>query len=115
MNDLPITAIPPNVSHLQRSDDGAAVDANSHVLSANDFSFSVVPFATLHDIPITFALESKLNADDVRRRVNECGLLAPTTKWDENENISDDPPFMDRTENCNAHVQSIRSFLTFAC
>merc|ERR1739836_329687 len=48
MNNLPIAAILPNISHVQRSDNGAAVNADAHVLSADDFSFSVVPFATLH-------------------------------------------------------------------
>jgi hypothetical protein len=61
------------------------------------------------DIPITFALEDKLSAEDVRRRINEYGLLAPSTKWDENEKIQDDAPFMERESNRKAHVNAICS------
>ena len=48
------------------------------------------------DIPITLAIESKPSAKEIQLRVNDFGLFAPNTKWDENENTIDDPPFLDR-------------------
>ena len=74
--------------------------------------------ALLHDqgvgedqIPITFALESKLSASDVRKRVNEDGLFATNTKWDENEDIQDDAAFMDHPANRTAHLNRLHANL----
>ena len=61
------------------------------------------------DIPITFALEPKLKASDVRKRINEAGLFAPNTKWDENENVADDVNFMDRAANKTAHINNMHA------
>ena len=52
--------------------------------------------ATIHDqgvednFPITFALETKLKASDICKQINESGLFAANTKWDENKNIIED-------------------------
>ena len=61
------------------------------------------------DIPITFALKAKLKASQVRKQVNENSLFAPNTKWDENENINEDPKFMDRPSNQTAHLQTLHA------
>ena len=74
--------------------------------------------ATIHDqgvdddFPITFALETKLKASDVRKRINKSGLFAANTKWDENEQIVEDDNFMDRAANKTAHLHNIRSKVT---
>ena len=79
---------------------------------------AVILLAKLHtqgvekDIPITLAIESKPSAQEIRRRVNDFGLFAPNTKWDENENTVDDPPFLDRTpKQVNQLHANIQSYL----
>ena len=61
------------------------------------------------DFPITFALEAKLKASDVHKRINKSGLFATNTKWDENEDIEEDETFMNQTTNCTAHLQSLQA------
>ena len=61
------------------------------------------------DIPITFALKAKLKASQVQKQVNEISLFAPNTKWDENENINEDPEFMDRPSNRSAHLKTLHA------
>ena len=39
------------------------------------------------DIPITFALKTKLKASDICKRINKSGLFATNTKWDENKDM----------------------------
>ena len=45
MNDLPVDGIPPNVIHLQRTQDGAPLPAEPHESSIDAFEFSANPFA----------------------------------------------------------------------
>jgi hypothetical protein len=47
MNDLPISAIPPNVQHLQRTDDGQPYPSEQSAVDATNFTFFITPFATL--------------------------------------------------------------------
>ena len=50
------------------------------------------------EIEITIAPEKKLSLQNARRAVNNCGLFAPTTRWDDTAAITEDakdPPFMD--------------------
>ena len=50
-------------------------------------------------IQVKFALAPKLTASDVCRRANEDGSFATNAKWDANEDIVEDEPFMDRPSN----------------
>ena len=58
----------------------------------------------VNQIPITFALESKLNTSDVHKHVDAEGLSATNIKWDENESMQEDEPFMNCAVNCTAHL-----------
>ena len=60
-------------------------------------------------IPITFALESKLSASDVQKRINKDGLFATNTKWDKNKHIQDNAAFMDRAANHTAHLNRLHT------
>ena len=57
------------------------------------------------NIPITFALKTKLKASDVRKHINESRLFATNTKWDENKD------FMDRAKNCTAHLNQLHAHI----
>ena len=87
--------------------------AHDRVFTALD---ATAKLAALHNqgvgddpIPITFALEAKLSASDIRKRTNESGLFATNTKWDENENIIEDEPFMERAANRKAHLNKLHA------
>ena len=47
MNDLPVDAIPPNVQHLQRAEEGLPIQPDDKPIGAGDFCFHVTPFAKL--------------------------------------------------------------------
>ena len=47
MNDLPATEMPPDVTHLIRTDDNEAIPPDVAELGASDFSFDIVPFVPL--------------------------------------------------------------------
>ena len=47
MNDLPVDAIPPNVQHLQRTEDGLPFQPDDKSIGAGDFCFHITPFAKL--------------------------------------------------------------------
>ena len=87
---------------------------HNRVFTAHDAKAAL---ATIHDqgveddIPITFALEAKLKASDVRKQINESGLFATNTKWDENENIVEDKDFMDRAANRTAHLNQLHAHI----
>jgi hypothetical protein len=55
MNDLPIDAIPPNVLHLQRSQDGAPILPDKEHTAADDFRFYTEPFANPLNKVLTIA------------------------------------------------------------
>ena len=65
------------------------------------------------DIPITFALKTKLKDSDVRKCINESGLFATNTKWDENEeDIIEDKDFTDRAKNNRtAHLNQLHAHI----
>ena len=47
---------------------------------------------------MTIAPEKKLSIKDVRKAENDCGLFAPTTKWDDSPALAEeqeDQPFLD--------------------
>ena len=46
-NDLPASQIPPNVIHLQRTDNGNAPEADTIKIAASDLEFYISPFAEL--------------------------------------------------------------------
>ena len=195
MNDLPVTDMPPSVSHLVQTGDGQPVAPDVAELHASNFACDIVPFvpiftgwlkrsnsandasfglkfeddpilhcpfvsdiakqsassalcsshkatcckllgayvlkinhncvftasdalmqfANIHDqgmednFPITFALEEKLKASDVCKCINESGLFATNTKWDENEDIEEDEDFMNWAANCTAYLNSLQA------
>ena len=45
MNDLPFESLPPNVKHLQRTDEGQPFPIEPDTVSTSSFTFSVEPFA----------------------------------------------------------------------
>jgi hypothetical protein len=47
MNDLPISDIPPNVQHIQRTDDGHRLTAERQYTYSKHFTFHITPFADL--------------------------------------------------------------------
>ena len=46
-NDLPSSQIPPNVIHLQRTDNGEAPEEDTFKISTTDLQFYINPFAEL--------------------------------------------------------------------
>ena len=73
--------------------------------------------ATIHnqgvedDILITFALKTKLKASDICKQINESGLFATNTKWDENEDITEDEDFMECAAHCTAHLKQLHAHI----
>ena len=47
MNDLPFDDLPPNVLHLQRTDDGIPLPAEHQEVDSSTFDFNITPFANL--------------------------------------------------------------------
>ena len=62
-------------------------------------------------VPITFALESKLSASGICKHINEDRLFATNTKWDKNEHTQDDAAFMDCATNCTAHLNQLHAHI----
>ena len=45
----------------------------------------------------------------IQKRTNESGLFTTNTKWDENEDIIEDEPFMERAANQTAHLNKLHA------
>ena len=74
MNDLPLSELPPNVTHLQRSEIGNRIPPDDKELSSDDFEFTISPFDEILTLDIrsscnspTFGLQIK--TDEINNRV----------------------------------------------
>jgi hypothetical protein len=84
MNDLPFASIPPNVVHLQQTQDGDPVPPDTITTSIGDFNFYTDPFANVINKVIniscshpTFGLE--FDQDSVIGRTYISGINAKTS------------------------------------
>ena len=61
MNNLPVTNLPPNITHLRQHDDGNPIPVDVAELSTSHFNFDVVPFVAHNCLLIQLLVFSLTN------------------------------------------------------